>query len=146
MTNEIRTSSYNKNTKWDGHISHHTLNELIYSSHRIGKELANIRMSGNLNDKDIYREYRNLQRQKKMLDEDIDTRLKLNQGTTTTFDKDTFFDSSTGIVYDNRYFSENQEIEYVYFEKDEDIEDRNNLNIKWDTNKTRKEIYEDWTY
>lgn len=145
-----RTSSYKAQKSYDRMLADCNISSLRFLSEKYDKELDNYKEQNDITQKENFREYRNIQQRKKMIDEELTVRL-MNESATTT-KSTTYFDSNTGLIYGEYSgdilgtadFDENEEcINVRNFDGD--------IVLKYNEpqpnqKKKRKDIYEGWEY
>jgi len=143
---ELRTSSYRGQEAYDRMLAECSISSLRFLSDKYDKQLDEFKERNNLNDSENWREYKDLQQRKKMIDEELTTRL-MNESATITTPK-THFDSTTGLIYDeytgdiigSADIDEDEEVLYV---RDFDGEVTNEYGPGTED---RKERYKRWDY
>lgn len=94
---KIRTSSYQAQKAYDRMISDCDISSLRFLSEKYESDLDRYKQEHSLEDKSNWREYKNMQQRKKMIDEELTVRL-MNQSATITKGS-TYFDSDTGLIF-----------------------------------------------
>jgi len=153
-----KTSSYRHDKDYDDLVSNCDISSLRFLSEHYDDKLDIYKHTHNLDNREYWREYKNIQRRKKIIDEELSVRIMNQSAISTRYI--TEFDSMNNILYknddtniqeDTRYvaFNENEN-GYKLYDNDDNIidefivsEDDDNIVKK---KKSRKEIYKDWDY
>jgi len=151
---ELRTSSYKKQPAFDRLLAESDISSLRFLSVNYDNKLDYFKKNNSLDESDNLREYRFLQQRKKMIDEELTTRIMNHSATLTELDPPEF-DSTNNIVYDgynDSYstvaFNENED-GYIIYEEDyecSNVDDFFNEDEEDNEKKSRKDIYKDWNY
>ena len=146
---ELRTSSYRGQEAYDRMLADCSISSLRFLSEKYEDDLYRYRKNHDLDNKEFYREYRDMQQRKKMIDEELTTRI-MNESATKT-KSNTYFDSTTGHIIDEHTgsilgtadFDEDEEYVSV---RDFDGNIINQYNKPCKPIRKRKDIYDDWEY
>jgi len=151
----MRTSSYQAQKAYDRMLADCDISSLRFLSSEYDKRLDRYKESHDLNNSEFWREYRNMQQRKKMIDNELSARIMNKSAISDTYI--TEFDSTKNIVYGN---DGDNDIQYVAFNEDEDgyvitdLEGLNRLELdefdddieKPKKELARKDIYKEWSY
>jgi len=133
-----RTRSWQSDPEFDNLLANTSVSGLKFLETNYKKKLQRFPKTHDMTNPENKSKYRELEVKYNMIQEERFARIMDLQASSKYIDEE-YWDSTTGIVYDNTGHAKYA----IYFIEDDEFDDEEEVVVE---KKTRKEIYKDWNY